>query len=107
MFAFLAYLPLSEAGAAFLGNKALTYRPGRVYNIFVCDRKTEEKKMKISYLVKRFVPYFKPYIPILILDLLCASLTTVCELVFPMLVRYITDMGMNDPAALTIGATAS
>ena len=59
--------------------------------------------MKISYLVKRFVPYFKPYIPILILDLLCASLTTVCELVFPMLVRYITDMGMNDPAALTIG----
>lgn len=103
MFAFLAYLPLSEAGAAFLGNKALTYRPGRVYNIFVCYRKTEEKKMKISYLVKRFVPYFKPYIPILILDLLCASLTTVCELVFPMLVRNITDMGMNDPAALTIG----
>ena len=48
---------------------------------------TEEKQMKMSYLIKRFVPYFKKYKWILILDLLCASLTTVCELVFPMLVR--------------------
>lgn len=53
-------------------------------------------KMKIGYLVKRFVPYFKKYKWILIFDLLCASLTTVCELVFPMFVRYITDMGIND-----------
>ena len=53
---------------------------------------TEEKQMKMSYLIKRFVPYFKKYKWILILDLICASLTTVCELVFPMLVRYITNM---------------
>ncbi len=59
--------------------------------------------MKMSYLIKRFVPYFKPYIWILILDLICASLTTVCELVFPMLVRYITDTGINNIAALTAG----
>lgn len=58
--------------------------------------------MKISYLVKRFAPYFKPYISILILDLLCASLTTVCELVFPMLVRYITNTGMQDITLLTV-----
>ena len=58
--------------------------------------------MKITYLIKRFVPYFKPYIPILIIDLLCASLTTVCELVLPMLVRYITDMGINNLALLTV-----
>ncbi len=63
----------------------------------------KEKPMKMGYLIKRFVPYFKNYKGILILDLLCASLTTVCELVFPMLIRYITNMGINDMASLTIG----
>lgn len=63
----------------------------------------EEKQMKMGYLIKRFVPYFKKYKWILILDLICASLTTVCELVFPMLVRYITDLGINNMAGLTIG----
>lgn len=62
--------------------------------------------MKMSYLLKRFIPYFKPYIGILILDLVCASLTTVCELVFPMLVRFITDTGINNLAALTVGTIA-
>ena len=58
--------------------------------------------MKTGYLIKRFIPYFKNYKWILVLDLLCASLTTVCELVFPMLVRYITDLGINDIASLTV-----
>ncbi len=62
-----------------------------------------EKQMKLGYLMKRFIPYFGKYKHILVLDLLCASLTTVCELVFPMLVRYITDMGINNMAGLTIG----
>ncbi len=62
-----------------------------------------EKQMKMGYLLKRFIPYFKKYKWILVLDLICASLTTVCELVFPMLVRYITDMGINDIQSLTIG----
>lgn len=62
----------------------------------------EEKQMKMGYLIKRFVPYFKKYKWILMLDLICASLTTVCELVFPMLVRYITNMGINDIAGLTV-----
>jgi len=65
--------------------------------------KNEEKQMKMGYLLKRFIPYFKKYKWILVLDLFCASLTTVCELVFPMLVRYITDMGINNIAGLTIG----
>lgn len=63
----------------------------------------KEQPMKMGYLLKRFIPYFKKYKGILILDLLCASLTTVCELVFPMLVRYITNTGINDIASLTIG----
>lgn len=63
----------------------------------------KQTPMKMGYLIKRFIPYFKNYKGILILDLLCASLTTVCDLVFPMLVRYITDIGINDISALTVG----
>ncbi len=48
-------------------------------------------------MLKRFSVYYKPYIGIIILDLLCASLTTVCELVFPLIVRRITNMAI-DPA---------
>lgn len=62
----------------------------------------EEKQMKMGYLIKRFLPYFKKYKWILVMDLFCAALTTVCELVFPMLVRHITDLGINDMAALTV-----
>ncbi len=40
--------------------------------------------------LKFFSKYYKPYIGIVILDLLCACLTTVCELVLPMIVRHIT-----------------
>lgn len=62
----------------------------------------KEQQMKMGYLIKRFIPYFKKYKWILVIDLLCASLTTVCELVFPMLVRYITNTGINNIASLTI-----
>ena len=36
------------------------------------------------------------------MDLFCASLTTVCELVLPMILRTITNTGLNDLASLTI-----
>ncbi len=53
-------------------------------------------------LFRTFLKYYKPYIGIIILDLLCASLTTVCELVFPKLVSYITDTAINTPDLLLI-----
>lgn len=53
-------------------------------------------------LLGRFVPYYRKYKWILVLDLFCASLTTVCELVLPLIVRYLTDMGMNDLESLTV-----
>ncbi|NLY70264.1 MAG: ABC transporter ATP-binding protein, partial [Clostridiales bacterium] len=58
--------------------------------------------MKTTYLIRRFIPYFKKYRWILALDLFCAALTTVCELVLPLIVRYITDMGMNRLEELTV-----
>lgn len=36
------------------------------------------------------------------MDLFCAALTTICELVLPLILRYITNIGMTDLSALTI-----
>ncbi len=58
--------------------------------------------MKTSVLLKRFIPYYKKYTGIMAMDLFCAALTTVCELVLPLILRYITNVGMNDLSALTI-----
>lgn len=54
-------------------------------------------------LIKRFIPYFYPYKHLLFLDLFCAALTTICELVLPMILRYITNQGLEDLAALSVG----
>ena len=62
----------------------------------------ETKKQKKKGLIGRFVPYFKKYKWILVFDLFCAALTTVCELVLPMLVRFVTNAGINDLASLTL-----
>ena len=57
---------------------------------------------KSGELLRRFLPYYKKYLPIVLIDLLCAALTTVCELVLPMIIRFITNTGMNDLASLTV-----
>ena len=41
-------------------------------------------------LFRSFFPYFRPYMGVMVLDLFCASLTTICDLVLPLIVRYIT-----------------
>ncbi|MDR2609935.1 MAG: ABC transporter ATP-binding protein/permease [Clostridiales Family XIII bacterium] len=61
---------------------------------------------KTTYLVKRFIPYFKKYWRVLVLDLLCATLTTLCDIVLPVIVRYLTDLATNDIMGLTIRAIA-
>lgn len=50
--------------------------------------------------LKFFSKYYKPYIGIIILDLICACLSTVCELVLPMIVRYITQTAEAGATAL-------
>ncbi len=62
----------------------------------------EKKTHSTVNLLRRFVPYFKEFIGVVILDLFCASLTTICELVLPLMVRFITDKAMNDLSALTV-----
>ncbi len=51
---------------------------------------------------KRFSVYYKPYIFIIFIDLFCAALSTVCELVFPLIVRTITNAAMESGQALMV-----
>ncbi len=61
----------------------------------------ETKQYSTKELFQRFTPYFKKYRGTLYLDLFCAALTTVCELVLPLIMRYITNEGLRDLAALS------
>ena len=60
-----------------------------------------EKSKEKGY-IKRLLPYYKPYLPTLALDLFCASLTTVCDIVLPVIVRNITNTAQNNAASLTV-----
>ena len=62
----------------------------------------DNKEYSTRELLKRFLPYYKNHKGVMAMDLLCASLTTVCELVLPMIIRHITNTGMNDFASLTV-----
>ena len=53
--------------------------------------------------IRRFLPYYKKHTKVLVFDLVCAMLTTVCELVFPLIVSTITDQAVSNPALITPG----
>ena len=52
--------------------------------------------------LRRFLPYYKKYLPLIVLDLICAGITSVCEIVLPLIVRYLTDLGINSPQSITV-----
>lgn len=58
--------------------------------------------MKTTKLLKRFLPYYKPYWRTMMFDLMCACLTTGCELILPLIVREITGKATNDLSSLTV-----
>lgn len=67
----------------------------------------EQKNYTSKELLGRFIPYFKNYKVTLFFDLFCAALTTVCELVLPLIMRYITNQGISDLAALSVKTIGS
>ena len=60
-----------------------------------------EKAAQAS-LLKRFLPYYRKYKKELAFDLCCASLTTLCELVLPLIARTITAAATRNLAELTV-----
>lgn len=59
--------------------------------------------MKTSYIIKRLMPYPAKYKKLIIIDLLCAVIAAVTNLVSPMTVRYIS----NNIDSLTINTLAA
>lgn len=66
-----------------------------------------KQKTKKQGLFKRFLPYYKKYTKVMVFDLFCALFTTFCELILPLIARFITDNATNDIAALTTRAILS
>ena len=62
----------------------------------------DSKKYTTSELIKRFLPYFRPYYKTLFTDLFCAALTTICEIILPLIIRQITNTALQDVALLTM-----
>lgn len=61
-----------------------------------------ERTHKTSELIRRFAPYFKKYRHVLFFDLFCAALTTLCELVLPLIVRYLTQTAQYNLSELSV-----
>lgn len=58
--------------------------------------KRKERSMKRNLnLIKRVMPYFKKYKFILMFDLFCAALTTLTDMVLPMILRRLTNAGLG------------
>lgn len=60
------------------------------------------KKTKSAGLFRRFWPYLRKYRHIMLLDLVCAALTTLCDMVLPLIMRYLTNTALSDAASLTV-----
>ncbi len=63
--------------------------------------KTENRK-KPSQL-RRFLPYLLKYKGILVFDLFCAALTTLCDIVLPSIMRTLTNAATDASVVLTVG----
>jgi len=59
-------------------------------------------KTPFRKLIKSFIPYYKPFWKIVAIDLLCAGLSTICELVFPLIIRFITNSVLSETSPLLI-----
>ena len=69
------------------------------------EEKKKEKgtvKRNVS-LIKMFFPYLKKHLGTELVVLACAMTAAVCEIILPLIVREITDTGVQNPAGLTNG----
>ena len=60
-------------------------------------------RAKSGTLIRRFLPYLAKYKGTLFLDLFCAALTTLCDIVLPKIMSTITNSAMGVGITLTVG----
>ncbi len=61
-----------------------------------------DRQHPVRELLKRFLPYYKPYVRVMLTDLFFAGLTCGAELVLPQIIKYLTNTAINDLASLTM-----
>lgn len=63
---------------------------------------TQTKNYSSRELLKRYSPYLFKYKGMLIFDLFCASMTTLCDIALPRIMSFLTNSAMNNPEVLTV-----
>lgn len=64
---------------------------------------TITKTYDTGELLRRFLPYLLRYRGLLILDLFCAALTTICDIVLPRIMSSLTNTAMMHPETMSVG----
>lgn len=62
----------------------------------------KRKHYSTKELISRFLPYLIRYKSILFFDLSCAGFSTLCDLILPLILRYLTKVGMEDLSKLSL-----
>lgn len=62
-----------------------------------------KENYSVFYLFERFRPYYKKYYGTLAIDLVCAMFSTMCDLILPIILRFLTNTAREDINNLTIG----
>ncbi|MBQ7992572.1 MAG: ABC transporter ATP-binding protein [Solobacterium sp.] len=63
---------------------------------------TVNRHYRTGELLKRFAPYLMKYRKLLVFDLFCAALTTLCDIVLPRIMSTLTNTAMYNAAELTV-----
>lgn len=63
---------------------------------------TKTRTYSSRQLIHRFLPYVAKYRKTLFLDLCCAALTTLCDIVLPRIMSTLTNTALYNPMALTV-----
>ena len=92
--------------ASFLNRKNFSKAIFNLRRSIIMSNISQADKGKQTYsavaLLKRFFPYIKKYRHLMAFDLFFASLTTLCDIALPMIMRRVTNSALGTAAPLTV-----
>ncbi|MCC8099309.1 MAG: ABC transporter ATP-binding protein/permease [Clostridiales bacterium] len=68
------------------------------------EEKNRQGRLSSWGLMKRFLPYMARYKGVMVFDLFCASMTTLCDIVLPQIMSYLTNSATDPEVVLTAAA---
>lgn len=60
-----------------------------------------DERNKKPHVLRRFLPYLLKYKWMMIFDLFCAALTTLCDIILPKMISYLTNAAVDSSIILT------